>query len=128
MTRVILLFLMPSMASTLVAQDANTNHQETTELKSQLQIEHERVQQLLEAVQQLQQQVRELQSGRTLNTPALPAAENAAKEVVGPTPAVEVSTSGAANSDQPAAICFRGITLTPGGFLDATGIYRTHNE
>jgi len=28
----------------------------------------------------------------------------------------------------PLAIHFKGITLTPGGFLDATGIYRTHNE
>ncbi len=28
----------------------------------------------------------------------------------------------------PLAIHFKGITLTPGGFMDATGIYRTHNE
>jgi hypothetical protein len=30
--------------------------------------------------------------------------------------------------ESPPAIYFKGITLTPGGFLDATGIYRTHNE
>lgn len=30
--------------------------------------------------------------------------------------------------ENPTAIHFRGITLTPGGFFDMTGIYRTHNE
>jgi TolA-binding protein len=30
--------------------------------------------------------------------------------------------------EQPAAIRFKGITLTPGGFFDATGIYRSHNQ
>src|SRR5882762_6489686 len=31
-------------------------------------------------------------------------------------------------TENPAAIRFKGITITPGGFLEAAGIYRTHNE
>jgi len=30
--------------------------------------------------------------------------------------------------ETPMAIRFKGITLTPGGFFEAAGIYRTHNE
>ena len=30
--------------------------------------------------------------------------------------------------ESPTVINYKGITLTPGGFLEATGIYRTHNE
>ncbi|MCU1308461.1 MAG: hypothetical protein JWN45_3156, partial [Acidobacteriaceae bacterium] len=30
--------------------------------------------------------------------------------------------------ESPLAIHFKGITLTPGGFIEAAGIYRTHNE
>ncbi len=33
-----------------------------------------------------------------------------------------------ATLEKPPAIHFKGITLTPGGFLEAAGIYRTHNE
>ena len=31
-------------------------------------------------------------------------------------------------TENPVAIRFKGITITPGGFLEAAGIYRTHNE
>jgi hypothetical protein len=30
--------------------------------------------------------------------------------------------------ERPTAIHFRGITITPGGFIEAGGVYRTHNE
>ena len=30
--------------------------------------------------------------------------------------------------EHPPAIRYRGITITPGGFIEAAGIYRTHNE
>lgn len=33
-----------------------------------------------------------------------------------------------ANLEHPKSIHYRGLTLTPGGFFDATGIYRSHNE
>jgi len=128
MTRVILLSLTLSIAATVMAQDAATNQLELTELKSQLQTEHERIQQLLDAIQHLQQQVNQLQSGGTRDTSVQAAGENAGKQVARSMAAVESTTSSASNSDQPFAIPFRGITLTPGGFLDATGIYRTHNQ
>jgi hypothetical protein len=39
-----------------------------------------------------------------------------------------LSVAAIADNPEPASIHFRGITLTPGGFFDMTGIYRTHNE
>ena len=33
-----------------------------------------------------------------------------------------------AEFEHPTQLRFRGITITPGGFLEAAGIYRTHNE
>jgi hypothetical protein len=43
--------------------------------------------------------------------------------------ASQVTTKPAsAESGGPLAIHFKGVTLTPGGFLEAAGIYRTHNE
>ncbi|HMH02166.1 MAG TPA: hypothetical protein VK555_12165 [Terriglobales bacterium] len=128
MTRVILLSLTLSIAATVMAQDATTNQQDVTELKSQLQTEHERIQQLLGAIQQLQQQVNQLQSAGIRDTSAQAAGENAPKQVTGSMTVVESTASSASSSDQPRAIQFRGITLTPGGFFDATGIYRTHNQ
>jgi uncharacterized coiled-coil protein SlyX len=32
------------------------------------------------------------------------------------------------NLEHPTQVRFRGITITPGGFLEAAGIYRSHNE
>jgi hypothetical protein len=34
----------------------------------------------------------------------------------------------AEDPDHPATIHFKGITITPGGFIEATGLYRGHNE
>jgi hypothetical protein len=129
MSRIILLSLMLSIGATLVAQDAKANQQDVTELKSQLQAEHERVQQLLDAVQQLQQQMNQFQSGGTRATPTQPAEKNVAlKQVDSQTHAVQSTTSKAPNSDQPLSIHYKGVTLTPGVFMDGTAIYRTHNQ
>jgi hypothetical protein len=54
--------------------------------------------------------------------------KKAPKQAAESTHDVESTTTNASNSDQPRAIHLGGTTLTPGGFLDATGIYRTHNE
>jgi hypothetical protein len=128
MTRVILLSLALSFAATGMAQDATTNQPELTELKSRLQMEHERVQQLVDAMQQLQQQLNHLESGGTRETSTQAVGEKAPKQAAESTHDVESTTTNASNSDQPRAIHLGGTTLTPGGFLDATGIYRTHNE
>jgi hypothetical protein len=127
MTRLILLSLTLSIATTLLAQEGTRADQQVTDLKTQLRAEHERVQQLLDAVQQLQLEVKQLQGGTQDKTqpveeklPTSPATAASA--------AADIDTSKTPNSEQPLAIQFRGITLTPGGFPDATGIYRTHNE
>ncbi len=93
MTRLILLSLTLSIAATVMAQDATTNQLELTELKSQLQTEHERIQQLLDAIQHLQQQVNQLQSGGTRDTSVQAAGENAGKQVARSMAAVESTTS-----------------------------------
>jgi hypothetical protein len=128
MNRVILLSITLSLAATVMAQDRTTNQKDVTELKSQLQIEHGRVQQLLHDMQQLQLQVNQLQRGGTRDTSAEATEVNAPKVVMGSVSAAQSTTSSASNSDQPRTIHFFGVTLTPGGFLDATGIYRAHNE
>jgi hypothetical protein len=49
-------------------------------------------------------------------------------------PAQETNTSfgelfeGVSKIEQPNSIQYMGVMLTPGGFFDATAIYRTHNE
>jgi len=44
------------------------------------------------------------------------------------TASVQETKKSVASLESPLAIHFKGITLTPGGYLDAAGIYRTHNE
>jgi hypothetical protein len=44
------------------------------------------------------------------------------------TASVQETKKSVASLESPMAIHFKGITLTPGGYLDAAGIYRTHNE
>jgi len=128
MTRLILLSLTLSISTTLAAQDGTTTDQHVTDLTTQLRAEHKRVQQLLDAVQQLQLQVKQLQDG-TQDKTAQPVEEKVpTNPVTPPSAAADRNPSNTSNSEQPLAIQFRGITLTPGGFLDATGIYRTRNE
>lgn len=43
-------------------------------------------------------------------------------------PTQQVVEKTEAPTENPAAIRFKGITITPGGFLEAAGLYRTHNE
>ena len=132
MIRSIAVFILLSIATAVTAQDSADQQQQITALKSQVEAEHEHVQQLLDAVQRLQQQVTELQGTSTAanNAPAQPAdaGSTVQKQAVLAAPAVEGTTKSASDSDQPLAIRYRGVTLTPGGFLDATGIYRTFNQ
>jgi len=128
MTRTTVLFLMLANAATLLAQDANTNQRDVTDLESQLQAEHEHVQELNNALQQLQQQVNQLKNGNARATSSQPAGENGTSHQPAGTTTALGGTTSSSNPDQPLAIRFRGITLAPGGFLDATGIFRTRNE
>jgi hypothetical protein len=100
-------------------------------LKSQLQAEHERLQQLLESVQQLQRRVDQLQGTAATAATTPPASAETAQTQTAPsveTTANKSESNMKAEEQQPFAIRFRGVTLTPGGFLDATGIYRTRNQ
>jgi cell division protein FtsB len=138
MARVILFSLLLSVAhvSKLQAQDGNASQQEVNDLKSQLQTEHQRVEQLLETVQQLQKRVDQMQSGGNSTAAVGTTAQGAVLKQpaatarsVSPQPVTATQTvSSSSTSEQPpTAIHFKGVTLTPGGFLDATGIIRTHN-
>ena len=129
MPRIIAAFLMLSIIPALMAQDANGNQSsEITDLKSQLQTEHDRVQQLLDAVQQLQQQVNQLQSERNHDASGQVAVVSTNLKAAASAPPAEKDTQGAQNPDEPLSIHFRGVKLTPGVFFDGTAIYRTHNE
>jgi hypothetical protein len=129
MPRIILAFLTLSITPAVMAQDVAKNQSsEITDLKSQLQTEHERVQQLLDAVQQLQQQVTQLQSEKSRETSGQPGEASTNLQLAAAPPPAAKNTKSGENSDQVPAIHFKGITLTPGVFFDGTGIYRTHNE
>ena len=57
-----------------------------------------------------------------------PAGSPAASDAT-PTPApAPQAAAPAEDPDHPAAIHFKGITLTPGGFIAAETVYRTHND
>jgi hypothetical protein len=124
------------IAASLGAQEANnadqtSGHvpgavqQQLDELKARMDAEHQRVQQLQQqlldreqALEQMQQQMSGLQGDTSQTRGGVPAASL-------PAP---LSMAAIADNPEPASIHFRGITLTPGGFFDMTGIYRTHNE
>jgi len=104
--------------------------QQLDDLKTRMDKEHQRIQelqqQLLDREQGLQQLQQEM-NGLRGNTADGPTPTNA------PAPHSRSATAVAAepnpfDPETPAALHFRGITLTPGGFFDMTGIYRTHNE
>lgn len=104
--------------------------QQLDDLKTRMDKEHQRIQelqqQLLDREQGLQQLQQEM-NGLRGNTADGSTPTNA------PAPHSRSVTAAAAEPnpfgpETPAALHFRGITLTPGGFFDMTGIYRTHNE
>jgi hypothetical protein len=129
MPRIIAAFLTLSIIPALMAQDVNSSQSsQISDLKSQLQTEHERVQQLLDAVQQLQQQVTQLQSERSRDTSGQAAGASTNLQLTATTIPAEKNTKSSENSEKVPAIHFKGVTLTPGVFFDGTAIYRTHNE
>jgi hypothetical protein len=133
------LLLMLFITGSLAAQDRNNAaqasspassaiQQQLDDLKTRMDAEYQSIQQLQQLLldreqsfQQMQQELNGLRGNAADSTPA-----NAQTFVSQPTAAVAKADT--FDSEQPAAIHFRGITLTPGGFVDATGIYRTHNE
>jgi hypothetical protein len=136
-TRTMLLTLF--IAANLAAQERNSAaqasspvspaiQQQLDDLKTRMDAEHQSIQQLQQLLldreqsfQQLQQEMNGLRGNAADSTPANAQASYSQ-------PAMAIAKADTFDPEQPAAIHFRGITLTPGGFFDATGIYRTHNE
>jgi hypothetical protein len=131
----------PTVAETAAAEVAKLRaefEQKLVQLSGQLQ-------QRDAAVQQLQQQVTALQSSAAQTQSTAQAASASGQETasrvtevqsaVADLKAVDAKTTAALQKDEkrladvesPTAIHFRGITLTPGGYIQAGTIYRTHN-
>ena len=140
MSKTLAMLFMLFVAASIAAQEAGTTNQapiapaiqqQLDDLKARMDAEHERIQQLQrqlldreQGLQQLQQEMNGLQDS-TLQTGG-----DAAKvdtQTAYPRAAVP-AVADIVDPEKPVSIRFRGVTLTPGGFFDATGIYRTHNE
>jgi hypothetical protein len=102
--------------------------QQLDDMKARMDAEHQIIQQLQQQLldreqsfQQLQQEMNGLRGNAADGTSANVQASYSQ-------PAMAVAKANTFDPEKPAAIHFRGITLTPGGFFDMTAIYRTHNE
>jgi len=121
-----------------------------TELQTAIDAQQSMIQQLRQelqsrdsAIQQLQQQVNQVQTSATeaqqkaaaANVTQQSAVATVSSQVTDLKSNVESNTANLQQTNKavkslesPLAIHFKGITLTPGGYLEAAGIYRTHNE
>lgn len=134
---VILLF---SVTVGLAAQEVNdakqpasdvssTIQQQLVDLKARVDAEHQRIQELQQQLSDRERGLDQLQEQMNgLQTNAFE--KNSGNNVQNDYSAAPNSTGvpNVADTEHPAAIHFRGITLTPGGFFDTTAIYRTHDE
>ena len=139
MRKTLTMLLTLFIAASLAAQESNSAaqasspvrpaiQQQLDDLKTRMDAEHQSIQQLQQLLldreksfQQLQQEMNGLRGNAADSTPAN--AQASYSEA-----AMAIAKPDTFDPEQPAAIHFRDITLTPGGFFDATGIYRTHNE
>ena len=109
------------------------------QLKDQLQQRDQALQQTRQQLQEVQSAVSEVQSRTQAATTA--GARNA--EAVGTLQTsladLKTTTAGTVTTlqetqkrvsdvEHPTQIHYRGITITPGGFIEGAGLYRTHNE
>jgi hypothetical protein len=124
-----------------------------TELKVAVDAQQLMIQQLKQdlqsrdsVIQQLQQEVNHVQTSATeaqqkaesaaaANATQQSAVSTVSSQVTDLKSNVETNTANLQQTNKavkslesPLAIHFKGITLTPGGYLEAAGIYRTHNE
>jgi len=141
MSKALAMLFMLFVAAGLAGQEAGSANQPVSsvtpaiqqqldELKARMDAEHQSIQQLQQqlldreqGLQQLQQEMSGLRGnsadGRTTTSAPASHSRSATAAATGPDPF---------DPETPGAVHFRGITLTPGGFFDMTGIYRTHNE
>src|SRR6267142_2371095 len=141
MSKALAMLFMLLVTAGLVGQEAGSANQAASsvtpalqqqldDLKTRMDKEHQRIQELQQqlldreqGLQQLQQEMNGLRGntadGSTPTNAPSSHSRNATAAAAGPSPF---------DPETPDALHFRGITLTPGGFFDMTGIYRTHNE
>jgi len=123
------------------------------QLKDALAQQQQQIQQLQQQLQQRDQQVQQAQqTASEANAKASDASAKASQAVntetetnitvsklnstvsdlrtnnVGVAESLQAEQKRIGSLESPAAITYKGITITPGGFIDAVGIYRTHNE
>jgi len=131
-----------SKAPTAAEQLKQTNDRLDQAL-SQIKQQQDQINQLQQQVQQSntqsQQQTKELQTAVQQANEQAAAAQQAATALNGSVADLKVSNTGMAQSlqdtqkkvsslESPLAIHYKGLTLTPGGFLDATFVERQRNE
>jgi len=102
---------------------AQTPNQDPTIADLQRQIQEMRAQ-----MAKMQNRIAELEATRgsaaatSSSDPALPESETP------PTEALQLQPHKAKSHEEPTSFHFKGLTLTPGGFLEGTMLLRTHNE
>jgi TolA-binding protein len=130
-------------ASRTKRQKASTVAARLDEMQISIQAQQQTIQQLQQqlqsrdtAIQQLQQQVNQLQTSATQADTSREASVTTVRNEVSElksnvdsaTSSVQETKKLVSSLESPMAIHFKGITLTPGGFIEAAGIYRSHNE
>jgi hypothetical protein len=124
-----------------LSQSADDVSKRLDELQRGLDEQSQNIKMLQQRVQERDSEIQELRQLLShVQAPEVDAPRSSARASAGSSvanPASEEHTTNTSLSDiaqrmsnleQPKSIHFKAVTLTPGGFLDATGIYRTHNE
>jgi uncharacterized protein YoxC len=109
------------------------------DLQQQLHQRDQDLQQTQQQLQQVQSAVSDVQSkaqasstASAQNTDAVSSLQSTVADLkttaTSAASAVEQTQKRVSDLESPAQIHFRGITITPGGFIEAAGLFRTHNE
>jgi len=108
---------------------------ELQQMRDLLESQSKQIEQQNEQLKEQQEQMRDLKDQLTAANPAGPTADSIAAAVAGPVnaplqPAAGIVASPSSDSgsdraaDEPASINFKGVTLTPGGFMVAETVWR----
>jgi hypothetical protein len=111
---------------------------ELQQMRDLLQAQSKQIEQQNEQLKEQKDQMRVLQDQLATASPAGPTADSVAAAVAGPVNAsigpttgivgnsssASSGSEGAQNSDEPTSLHFKGVTLTPGGFMAAETVWR----
>jgi len=121
MSRIILVGIITIMVPAACLTQSSKQEPTTGELQKQLK-------EMRSQMATMQNRIAELEAARgttamsSSNDPVLPPEETP------PAPALQLQPAKAKSSEEPTSIRFRGLSLTPGGFLEGTMLVRTRNE